>query len=153
MIKYPCECSDEDTGHNYVSESLKLHESMKLEVPVIFYQIECGSCGHKSEIDKSDWDMIAGDELRAAQRSKANLTRYPRIEPHTGMLVSSKQHESEMVKAMGFHKAENGLNEKFHDETAETLRKKRQDLAERRKAMQERRRAHNMRVPGVKKRA
>lgn len=138
MILFPCVCSDEDVGHDYVSE--------REDGPVLddckgvwFYTIRCSGCGHEDEISKSEWDEVASGELKAAQRKRAHLTRYPRIEPHTGMLVKSKQHEAETVQAAGYHVAENGVNEKYDDDTAEFFKAKTRATKERREAIRKKR--------------
>lgn len=131
MILYPCECSDDDTGHDFISE--------KKSDAGIEYVIECSVCLFKSEIPKDDWDQISSDELKASQRKRTYLTRYPRIEPHTGLTVSSRADELEKVRAAGFHVAEHGINEKFDDDTSEFQRAKRRAQEERKVAIRKKR--------------
>lgn len=135
MIRYPCHCSEVDVPHNYLSER-KAFDLAPLKMTAgtnIFYEIECAECGHKSEIPKEDWDDIAKQEELHAQRSRrVSLTRYPRIEPHSGELVKSKEHEAETLKRLGFHKAENGIDPNHDDETAYALGEKRKAREKRR---------------------
>lgn len=134
MIRYPCECSDQDVEHNYLSE----HQDGERTI----YKIQCADCGHLEDIDKAVWDLIAKDELQKAQKKRANLTRYPYIDPYSGMEVRSKEHREDVWKAHGFHKAEHGINEAYNDEATEKLKEKRLALQKRREETQKKREAY-----------
>lgn len=137
MIRYPCHCSEEDVPHNY------LHEAYILNLDAVFYEIECSECEHKSTIPKDDWDDIAKqEEIRAQRHNRASLTRYPRIEPHTGLEVKSREHEAETLKMMGYHKAEHGIDQRHDDETAYALGEKRKAREKRRSDIRKKREAY-----------
>lgn len=139
MIRWPCTCSEEDVPHNYISEREHAVLSKELQ-PIIDYKIECSECRHESEIPKEDWDQTAKEaEIKAQRSSRTYLTRYPRIEPHTGALVKSRDHELETVKAAGFHVAEHGINDAYNDELCEKMRSDRQNRETRRNAIRKKR--------------
>lgn len=103
------------------------------------YVVMCGNCGHHMDLLEEEW-LAAGKEMdRRAGRVRANLTRYPRIEPHTGELVKSRHHEMEVVKRAGYHVAEHGINEKYDDEVSQQLKDKRLAMEERRRAIRKKR--------------
>lgn len=146
MIWYPCTCSDEDQAHDFVRE-LRLSSGNVLpltkenEASQILHEISCANCGQKSEIPKGDWDAIANNELRLAQRRKSSLTKFPYFEPHTGILVKSKEHRDEVIKNAGFHKAEHGINDAYSDEFADKLKRDRERREGRKKEIRKKREA------------
>lgn len=131
MIRYPCECSEVDVPHNYLKEREDGGRTV--------YLVECAECGSQHEMDKHVWDLVAADELRVAQKRRANLTRFPYVDPFSGVEVKSKEHREDVWRAHGFHKAEHGINESFDDEACDNLRRKRQALEARRLATKRKR--------------
>jgi hypothetical protein len=73
------------------------------------YLVECQKCKGQSDVYFLVWEKARDKPWRGG------LTRYPRIEPHTGALVKSPEHERETVKAMGFHEAPHGINHDYDD--------------------------------------
>lgn len=130
-LKCPAVCCSEDTEHKFLEERGDYNQT---------YFVEC-SCGFQREVSRKEWLFAENIKDWTPSNARAYLTKFPYVEPHSGMVVTSKEHRDEVMKKMGFHKAEHGVNEKYHDETAELMRRKRQDLAERRRAMDERRRS------------
>lgn len=131
MIRYPCTCSEEDLGHDYLGELTK--------DGAVLYTIECSGCGLESSIPKEDWDEIAKGELIEAQRRRSSLTKFPYIEPHTGEVVKSKEHREEVLRAHGYHKAEHGINDAYNDELCDKLRTQRQAAEQRKRDIRKKR--------------
>lgn len=109
-------------------------------------EARCGNCGNLAVFLKEDWDHYGKQmELRAQRsgNSRANLTKYPRIEPHTGALVNSRDDEVRAMRAYGMHPAENGIDERYDDESCEILRDKRQKIQAKKLEIERRRKALN----------
>lgn len=123
----------------------------------MLYVIECGNCGHITDILEEEWNDAGKEMERRACRRRVSLTRYPRIEPHTGLEVKSREHEAEVVKHAGYHTAEHGLDERHNDELADKLKSQRQAREDRRKAIRKKRetmiREGVIKMPKPKKRA
>jgi len=102
---------------------------------------ECGNCGSIDCFLEEDWVELNKAQDRRACRRKANLTRYPRFEPHTGLVVKSREHEMEVVKHAGYHVAEHGLDERHNDELADRLKQKRDRMESRRREIRKKREA------------
>lgn len=141
MIWIPCEkncerkdqyaCRDDERAHEFIREEGE--EGHKI------ITAECGNCGHITTLLQEEWSDACVAMDRRAAKKKANLTRYPRIETHTGELVTSREHEKETLKRMGFHAAEHGVNEKFNDEHTEKLKSKQQALKDRKERIRKKR--------------
>lgn len=58
------------------------------------WKARCDECGAE------DWHYVS---LKPGKHRQTYKTRYPRIEPHTGKMVTSKDHERETVKRMGYY--------------------------------------------------
>lgn len=141
MIWAPCdaECQDKDQYACRADErAFELVDEFSDDEGV-FYEARCGNCGRCQFFSVTEWQEAGKAMDRRAYRRRANLTRYPRIEPHTGELVKSRDHEHEVVKAAGFHVAEHGINDAYHDELSEKLRSNRVAMEDRRKAIRKKR--------------
>lgn len=68
-------------------------------------EAKCWNCGAVEEISVADF--FADPKSRS---SKSYLTKYPRIEPHTGAWVKSKDHEKETIRRLGYHEAPHGYD-------------------------------------------
>lgn len=88
------------------------------------YLVKCKKCGTKSQVYYLVWEHALN------RPRQANLTKYPRYEPHTGQLVNSPQHEKETLKAMGFHAAPHGIDHRYDDAPNEKARDISLDLHE-----------------------
>lgn len=142
MIWLPCEkecqprdqyaCRGDERAQEYIREEGEENEKIIIT--------ECGNCGHIGAFLQEEWTAagIAMDR-RAQKTGKASLTRYPRIETHTGEVVTSREHEKETLKRMGFHSAEHGLDEKFNSEASERLKSKNQALKDRKNKIRKKR--------------
>lgn len=106
-------CKGDLRGHEFVEKFLRGHESGVEEL----VQIRCCNCGGLAEIPYAEWQQIIEDDVRNSSRRKAGLTRYPYVEPQSGILVHSAQHRDEVWKQLGWHKAENGPDESTFTET------------------------------------
>ena len=131
MTKFQCaaNCREEKTEHEFISEHGDYNE---------IYEIRCMVCNHLHKVNRHAWlqsEHIFADEKKSR---KAGLTRYPYIEPHSGEIVTSKEHREETMKRLGFHEAPHGINENHHDETSEKIKKKRKEMLERRAYLQDR---------------
>lgn len=93
---YPCpkEC-DKDLP-------ITPHEVLDLDV----VRVKCLNCNHVHELDFRAW--LRDQQVTRTPRRQAHLTKYPRVEPHTGEVVTSKDHEKETVKRMGFYEGHHG---------------------------------------------
>lgn len=102
------------------------------------YEIRCTRCGSHQRVNRHAWlSQLNRDHLRP---SKANLTRYPRFEPHSGVVVNSREDEVRVMKAMGMHAAPHGVDERYDDEACDSLRKRRMERERRRREIEEKRR-------------
>ena len=121
MIWAPCEkacaeknqyvCRGDDRAFELVSEFTGLISA------------KCGNCGHEQDFLEEAWQDYGKDmDRRAARTQRAGLTKYPRIEPHTGALVNSRDDEKRAMKAYGMHEAPHGVNDAFNDETCAKLK-------------------------------
>lgn len=142
MIWFPCEKNCKETNQYACRENgERAFELLRTEgepgEALIF--AECGNCGALHCILEEEWNEAGQQMNRRAAVRRANLTRYPRIEPHTGELVKSRDHEMEVVKHMGYHVAEHGVNDAHNDELAEKLRSQRIAREERRRKIQKKR--------------
>lgn len=104
---YPCP-SDSCAGAKKAYKGLTKHKMLDIEVT----RVKCLECGLEHEMDFKLWIR---DYTFSRKPKRTYLTKYPRIEPHTGELVTSKEHETETVRAMGYHAAPNGVNEAYDD--------------------------------------
>lgn len=148
MIWMPCEAGCEEKNRYVCRDEKRAHsfsEEFRDEENGLVVKCRCENCGALDYLSKEDWDAACRDVERQAARRRANLTRYPRIETHTGEIVTSREHEKELTKRMGFHAAEHGVNERFDDETCVKLKEKRlvrdakkRKLADRRKHFKKR---------------
>jgi hypothetical protein len=87
MEKFPCAECKEVTEHEFLQEKGEYNE---------IYSTRCKVCGGAHDVSRHDWlSFQLRNEVRA---SKAYLTKYPRIEPHSGLTVKSREHEKESVK-------------------------------------------------------
>jgi hypothetical protein len=102
------------------------------------YEIRCLTCQGLQKKPRHDWlSQMARDFVRP---SKANLTKYPRIEPHTGEVVNSREDEVRVMKAMGMHAAHHGIDERYNDEACDNLNRRRIEHEKKKRDMAERRR-------------
>jgi len=102
-VQVPCpkECSGEipfRTPHTFLEERGNYNE---------IYFVKCDKCGHEYEIPRKQW-LFYSSGAADPKSSRAYLTKYPRIEPHTGEIVKSKDHEKETIKRMGFYEGHHG---------------------------------------------
>lgn len=145
MIRWPCVCSEVDVPHDFLREVRRSDDKVAIitkdnEGEQVLYEIQCAECANCTAIEKGDWDQTAKDEDIQAQRTRrANLTRYPRFEPHSGEIVKSKEHELETIKRLGFHVAEHGIDDAYSDETASKLRSDRLAREERKRTIRKKR--------------
>lgn len=106
--------------------------------------VKCGNCDHEQKLTQAEWDAYAKEmDLKAARcgSSRAGLTKYPRVEPHTGVVVNSRDDEVRAMKAMGMHAAPNGIDERFDDESCDALRSKRAAIQKRKLEIDRKRKA------------
>lgn len=107
------------------------------------YEIRCTKCNAVHDQRRHTWlSQLSRDLLRP---SKAGLTKYPYIEPHSGELVKSAEHRKEIWKRMGLHEAPHGINERYNDEAVHNLNQRRIEMEKRRRDMNEKRRAFGRR--------
>lgn len=142
MIWAPCEKDCAEKNQYVCRVELRAFELVS-EAPGLIFA-KCGNCGHEQDFLEEEWAQYGKEmELRAqrSSSSKAGLTKYPRIEPHTGALVNSRDDEVRAMKAMGMHAAPHGVNEAYNDETCERLKDKQQKLQSRKLEIERRRRA------------
>ena len=151
MIWYPCEKGCEpgansyvyrdngDTVHTFVSKRVAEWETDTARGEEELYCVECGNCGQRYEISKGLWDEASQETIRKSARRKAGLTRYPYVDPYSGVEVKSKEHREDVWKAHGFHKAEHGINENYDDEDCDRVRSRRQALEAKRAATKRKR--------------
>lgn len=103
------------------------------------YELRCVKCEATHKTNRHSWlSQLSRDFLRP---SKAHLTQYPRIEPHTGEVVKSREHEREVMRAMGMHEAHHGIDERYNNEACDALRSRRIEHEKRKRQMEEKRRA------------
>lgn len=146
MIWAPCDkvcvekdqyaCRGDDRSHDFV-----LQEGGPGNEIV---EAKCGNCGNLAVFLLEDWNAYGKEMDLRAQRnagSRSGLTKYPRIEPHTGVLVNSRDDERRAMKAMGMHEAPHGVNEAFDDETCHNLKTKRLEIEQRKREITRRREA------------
>lgn len=78
---------------SWMKKDVCVHEVLE-ESPVAL-TVRCDTCGVKTirSTDEAEEKIYCGSGY---------LTKYPRVEPHTGKLVKSKTHELETVKRMGY---------------------------------------------------
>ncbi len=126
-------CRGEERAQEFLREIAETDET--------FIVAECANCAHANFYLKEEW-IAAGIEMdRRAYRKKASLDKYPCYEPHTGEYVISKEHKAETLKRMGYHAAENGVDEKYNDETTAMLKAKQDALKERKQKIAKKREA------------
>ena len=133
MIRYPCDCAPEEVRHEYVSEAANGE--------FIDYTIKCTGCGHLEVIPQELWSEACRNEVLKEPKRRVNLTSYPRIEPHTGEVVNSRDDEVRAMKAHGMHAAPHGVNEAFDDETCHNLKTKRLAIEQKKREITRRREA------------
>lgn len=143
MIWLPCEkkcevsnqfaCRDDERAMEFIRQDGEEGEAL------IF--AECGNCKFINPFLKEEWDAGSLAMDRRAYRKKANLTRYPRIEAHTGEVVNSREHEKETLKRMGYHAAENGIDERYNCEASEKLKDRTRALKDRKQKIAKKREA------------
>jgi hypothetical protein len=120
----------ERTEHEFSSEKGEYNE---------IYEIRCTKCHAVHDEKRHDWlSQLSRDCLRP---QKAYLTKFPYFEPHSGELVSSPEHRSEVWRRMGLHEAKHGINERYNDEASHNLNQRRIESEKRRRDMNEKRRA------------
>lgn len=144
MIWAPCEKSCAEKNQ-YVCRGEERAFELAGEAQGLIWA-KCGNCGHEQDFLVEEWNDFSKEmDLRAARSgaSRAGLTRYPRIEPHTGLLVNSREDEKRAMKAMGMHEAPHGINEQYNDETCEKLKSARQAREAKKLALQRKRLALN----------
>lgn len=105
MDKYTCEksCKEGLTDHEFVAEHGNYNE---------IYEIKCLNCQNHQKVNRHLW--LSTQLKNDIRPSKAYLTVYPRIEPHSGEYVLSKEHEKETIRRKGFHEAPHGVNERYN---------------------------------------
>lgn len=130
--KHKCEkaCSEAPTEHKFIADHGEYND---------IAEIECLNCHYHQKIPRSEW--LSKQVIDWVRPSKAHLTQYPRIEPHTGEVVKSREHEREVMRAMGLHEAKHGIDERYNDEACDTLRSRRLEHEKRKRQMEEKRRA------------
>lgn len=99
------------------------HELVK-KLSASEYLVKCKGCGDEHQIYFLVW------ENALSRPRRAGLTRYPYVEPHSGVLVKSAEHRSEVLKSMGFHAAPHGIDERYDNAPNEKARDISTDLHE-----------------------
>lgn len=105
MDKYRCEkaCSEGGvTDHEFIAEHGDYNE---------IYEIKCKNCNHQYKVGRHSW--LSSQIKNQTSSRKAYLTKWPYFEPHTGVLVHSKEHRDHVVKEMGFHAAPHGIDRNY----------------------------------------
>lgn len=85
--QFPCETCNAVTEHKFLEELGEYNE---------IYRVRCERCKTTHDIHRHQW--LSFQNKNDIRPSKAYLTKYPRIEPHSGLTVKSKEHEKESVK-------------------------------------------------------
>lgn len=126
---FRCDRCEVPTEHQFDSEHGEYNE---------IYEIRCLTCGFQHKVGRHVWNaQMTRDHMVP---SKAHLTKYPRVEPHSGEIVNSRDDEVRVMKAMGLHAAPHGINERYNDEACDTLNRRRIEHEKRKRDMAERRR-------------
>lgn len=107
-----------------------------------FFIAHCANCGEIDFVDEETWvDACEAMDRRARRMGRANLTKYPYVEPHSGEVCHSASDRDRIAKAYGFHAAEHGIDGRFNDELADKLkdreRNKKDRLKNARKSIRE----------------
>lgn len=105
QTKNPWTCRESDRAHELVDYSGDMAK------------IRCANCGTESEIPSAEWKQICADHIKESSRKKSSLTKYPRIEPHSGVVVNSREDEKRVWKAKGYHEAPHGSDERTFTDT------------------------------------
>lgn len=110
------------------------------------YEIKCEDCGACQKVKRHDWlSQLTRDHIRP---TKANLTKYPYIEPHSGELVHSAEHRKEVWKRMGLHEAKHGIDDRYSEnQECENLKNNRLAFEKRMREREERYRHRGMAAP------
>ncbi len=99
-----------------------------------FFKVRCENCGNVDLADEETWLNACEDMDRRAQRQgRVGRTRYPYIEPHSGILVNSADDRERVMKSHGFHSAEHGIDSRHNDELADKLKDRERHKKEKRK--------------------
>jgi hypothetical protein len=105
MDKYRCEkaCSEEGiTDHEFIAEHGDYNE---------IYEIKCLKCNHQYKVGRHSW--LSSQIINEVKPRRAYLTKWPHIEPHSGEMVHSKEHEKELLTRLGYHAAPHGVDERY----------------------------------------
>lgn len=142
MIWIACEKQCVEKNQYVCRLATRVHEFVEVCGDTV--KLECGNCSHIATLPIEEYQaeckrMDIKAQLSGA--SRAGLTKYPRIEPHTGELVNSRDDEARVMKAFGMHAAPHGINERFNDEACEKLKSARQKREQRRREIERKRKA------------
>lgn len=111
-------CRGEERAHEFVLQDGQEGNEI--------IEAQCGNCGNVGVFLLEDWrDASKAMDLRAQRTGKANLTRWPYVDPYTGVQVDSPDHRKDVWAAHGMHEADHGVNEKYDDEACHALKEKR----------------------------
>ncbi len=128
MVKFDCpHCGK--TEHEFTQEKGEYNE---------IYQVRCLVCNVAHDVPRHSWlhaEHILADALKP---SRAYLTKFPHIEPHTGVMVTSAEHRRETMKRMGMHEAPHGIDTRYDDERCDDLRSRRQESEKRKRELKDR---------------
>jgi hypothetical protein len=92
-------CRGDLRGHEFVQDLLCAGPNGTILEE--FVEIRCCNCGTIASLPTDEWQQIIADEIRVSSRRKAGLTKYPYVEPQSGVLVKSKEHREEVWRAKG----------------------------------------------------
>jgi hypothetical protein len=111
-----CPHCRQKTGHAFVAEKGEYNE---------IYEVLCVGCSVQYEIPRKAW--LNARVFEDTRSSRAYLTKFPYVEPHTGEVVNSPEDVVRVTKAYGLHAAEHGKNERYDDEFSHQLRARERD--------------------------
>ncbi len=130
MARLLCTCSPEQTQHTFVRELGEYNE---------IYEVKCAACGLVRQVPRKEFLFAENIKDWVPSNARVYWTKFPYVEPHTGEVVHSKEHRAEVIKRMGFHVAEHGVNERYDDQACADQRAKRQAQEARRRLLEDRR--------------
>lgn len=97
-------CAEKETvPHTWFGEKGEYNE---------IYILQCEGCDSKTEMPRKQW-LFETAFKNAEGRKKAYLDKWPRVDPYTGEVVKSREHQEETLKRYGYHKAPHGIDHRY----------------------------------------
>lgn len=133
MIWFPCADACEEKSQWVCRDGLRAHSFSRMvllareggTILEEFVEIRCESCGGIATLEEAEWAQACADQDKdAARRRKAGLTRYPYIEPQSGVLVKSKEDRDRVWAAKGYKEWKHDGDESGFSETDHQIKER-----------------------------